>query len=83
MLCVMRDWQRLSTHYGVRNLQYIHPTVLSLRSGPWRGLWIRRRYDPRRAKAGEERRLARSYQVIEVRVPPTRCVSPQHATLVS
>ena len=45
------------------------------RAGPWRGLWIHRGYDPRRAKAGEERRLARSYQVVELKVLPAKCGS--------
>lgn len=48
-------------------------THCQLLAGPWRGLWIKRGYDPRRAKTDAERRAARSYQVIDVKLPAARC----------
>ena len=44
-------------------------------AGPWKGLWLRRGYDPRSVAASEEeRKLARGYQAVDLKLPAKRCV---------
>ena len=46
-------------------------------AGPWKGLWLRRGYDPRSSAAStEERKRARGYQGIEIKMPAKRCALP-------
>ena len=46
-------------------------------AGPWRGLWLRRGYDPRSpALSDEDLKLARGYQGLELKLPAKRCGAP-------
>ncbi len=64
------QWLTDDSHFGC-GFEYL-PLSFPV-AGPWRGLWIRRGYDPRQAKTDEDRKAARSYQVIDVKLPNPRC----------